>query len=92
MSGSADSIAQLQSLVSVLTENVTALENQQHIMDPARAIQATDDIATFDDGDIAWMLTSTALVLFMTLFIHDVQHLHYWLPKLQLVVLRLLGC
>jgi hypothetical protein len=53
------------SLLSEQNEKYEMLESRCNMMDSQRSLIVQTDI--FDDGDTAWMLTSTVLVLFMTI-------------------------
>ena len=56
-------VSQLEYLVAALSEKVNLLEASQTIIDVGtRKLQSA-----IDSGDTAWMLTSSALVLFMTM-------------------------
>ena len=59
-------VSQLEYLVAALSEKVNLLEASQTVIDLAahgtRKLQSA-----IDSGDTAWMLASSALVLFMTM-------------------------
>lgn len=60
----------LQDRVVALEKTISALTNGGNLINPVRKLdyfQGMTSNYTIDTGDTAWMLTSTALVLFMTL-------------------------
>ena len=61
---SGDNVQQLEATVQGLVRQVAQLQVNTQI---SRQLQNGDDSTPFDHGDTAWMLTSSALVLFMTM-------------------------
>ena len=51
----------------VVADEATVLTETVVVEAPVMAAEAAADVVTLDTGDTAWMLTATALVLFMTL-------------------------
>eukprot|EP01034_Spumella_vulgaris_P030934 gene30934-38233_t len=66
MSQVEQNVANLQRLISELTSKVAALETHDRALDSVY-VPGETKISELNDGDTAWMLTSTALVLFMTI-------------------------